>query len=361
MPGDFSIVLEPRNQVDTGRPYPERRQPMRGFEGEYVDIVDYIVRITHRIWEDQDVGYIYDTYSPGCVVYDDGGEKHGVERVVEETMQAINTFPDVRHYADEVIWAGDEDRGFATSHRAVNVGHHGGSWRWGPATGRKIHMWVIANCVSRENQIFEEWVLYNTAARLAQCGIDVRSAAREFANEGGLAAMGEREAGEVERLIGGRSPVPYPGSASRGFDVEYFVRALYHDVYNRRDLSAIDRAYAQTVSWHGPSNRQGFGRSAVRGLARSLLSVFPDLGLGVDEVYWMGNRREGFRVAVRWSAAGTHRGYGLYGAPTGRRVHFWGLSQLYLEGGRIVADWTLFNEFALLGQLVRDEPLPLLG
>src|SRR5439155_26224775 len=125
--------------------------------------------------------------------------------------------------------------------------------------------------------------------------------------------------------------------------------------------SAIDRAYAQTVSWHGPSNRQGFGRSAVRGLARSLLSVFPDLGLGVDEVYWMGNQSEGFRVAVRWGAAGTHRGYGLYGTPTGRRVHFWGLSQLYLEGGRIVADWTLFNEFALLGQLVRDEPLPLLG
>src|SRR5207249_3594546 len=113
------------------------------------------------------------------------------------------------------------------------------------ATGRKIHMWVIANCVSRDNQIFEEWVLYNTAARLAQCGIDVRSAAREFANEGGLAAMGEREAGEVERLIGGRNPVSYPGSASRGFDAEHFVRALYHDVYNRRDLSAIDRAYAQ--------------------------------------------------------------------------------------------------------------------
>ena len=29
---------------------------MKGFEDTYVDIVDYIIRITHRIWEDQDVG-----------------------------------------------------------------------------------------------------------------------------------------------------------------------------------------------------------------------------------------------------------------------------------------------------------------
>ena len=44
----------------------ERVQPMRGFEDTYVDIVDYIIRITHRIWEDQDVGYIYDTYAPAA-------------------------------------------------------------------------------------------------------------------------------------------------------------------------------------------------------------------------------------------------------------------------------------------------------
>src|SRR3569833_2906374 len=55
----------------------ERVQPMRGFEDTYVDIVDYIIRITDRIWEDQDVGYIYDTYAQGCRVNDDGGPKNG--------------------------------------------------------------------------------------------------------------------------------------------------------------------------------------------------------------------------------------------------------------------------------------------
>ena len=44
----------------------------------------------------------------------------------------------------------------------------------------------------------------------------------------------------------------------------------------------------------------------------------------------MGNDAEGYRVSVRWTALGTHRGYALYGEPTGRRVHLWGINQLYI-------------------------------
>jgi predicted ester cyclase len=356
MPRDFTIAVDPgTGQPKKGPVAGQRRQPMRGYEDQYVDIVDYCIRVTERIWEDQDVGYIYDTYAPACRLHDDAGWKYGVERVVEGTMQSINAFPDVRHYADDVIWAGDEDAGFVTSHRAINLGTHGGPWLWGPATGRPLKLWVIANCVSRENLFYEEWVLYNTAGRLLQLGYDVADAARVHGNAGGVAALSDRQKGEVERMLGGRMPQRYPAAPDGEFDVEHLVRALFHDTYNRRDLSAIDRAYAQNVSWHGASNREGRTRSDVRSMARSLLATFPDLGLQVDEVYWMGNEAEGFSVSVRWSAAGTHRGFGLYGKPTGRRVFLWGISQLYVRDRRIVEDWMLFNEFEVLAQLLRDD------
>ncbi len=369
MPPDFSISL----RSGYGTVYPDtvpsspgqqtRRQPMRGFDATYLDIVDYIVRDTSRIWDDQDVGYIYDTYAPACRVFDDEGMKYGVERVVFETMQAINAFPDTRHYADEVIWAGDEDQGFATSHRAVNVGHHTGPWRWGPPTGRKINLWVIANCVTRDNAIFEEWVLYNTGARLAQLGLNLVDAARMVGNQKAPVPLTEHQAGEVERIIGGQVPTPYPPdeSASGGFNVDYAVRALFHNVYNRRNLAAIDKAYAQNVRWNAATNRSGYGRSEVKAMARMLMSTFPDLGLHVDEVYWMGNDTDGYAVSVRWSASGTHRGYGLYGKPTGRRVFLWGLSQLYYQQGRIVEDWMLFNEFDVMAQILKDEATDLLA
>ena len=85
-----------------------------------------------------------------------------------------------------------------------------------------------------------------------------------------------------------------------------------------------------------------------------MLAAFPDLALSVDDVYWMGNEADGHLVATRWSAIGTHRGNGVYGPPTGRRVHIWGISQQLIRFGRIVQEWTLFNEFAVLQQLLRD-------
>ena len=361
MPVDFSIAVRPGSGVDSERANLERgprRQSMRGFEDTYTDIVDYIVRITHRIWEDQDIGYIYDTYSPSCFVYE-SGPRYGVERVVEGTAASIHAFPDTRSYADEVIWAGDDEQGFVTSHRYIGTGHHLGRWRWGEATGKRYDIWGIANCVIRENEIYEEWVMHNMTSKLAHLGIDVRAAAREYGNE--LAArVGDLPTGEVQRLVGGRSPVVMPMGGA--LDVEDHIRALFHNIFNRRDLSTIDRFYIPNVRWKGGSNRLGYGRQDVKAMARALLATFPDLGLQVDEVYWMGNDIDGYRVSVRWSAQGTHRGYALYGAPSGRRVHLWGMDQIYFGADGIITEqWSMFNEFDVLAQILADAPFTLGG
>ena len=358
MPADFSIALRPNAGSDTSRAERERgpgRQSMRGFEDTYVDIVDYIVRITDRIWENQDVGYIYDTYAPGCFVFDDRGANIGVERVVTGTINMITAFPDATHCADDVIWAGNDEEGFVTSHRYVGTAHHTGAWRWGPATGRKVNLWGIANCVVSANEIYEEWVLYNMCSRFMQLGIDVKWAAREYGNEL-LSMAADQQMPEIERLSGGRHPEYYPDSTADSFDVEHFVRKLWHDLYNRRDFSAVTRAYTRTVRWQGTSDRVGYGRADVRGQALNLLATFPDLGMQVDEVYYMGNDAEGYRVSVRWTALGTHRGYAMYGPPTGRRVHIWGISQLYIRDGLITEEWSCFNEFDVLAQLLSDQP-----
>jgi hypothetical protein len=54
-PTDFAISLAAKGGTDhlLLNPGTERRQPMRGFEEQYVDIIDYIVRITHWIWEEK--------------------------------------------------------------------------------------------------------------------------------------------------------------------------------------------------------------------------------------------------------------------------------------------------------------------
>ena len=57
------LQVERRDFVDL---VPEKRprvQSLRGFDDCYTDIVDYIVRCTHKIWDERDVGLIYSHYT----------------------------------------------------------------------------------------------------------------------------------------------------------------------------------------------------------------------------------------------------------------------------------------------------------
>jgi hypothetical protein len=360
-PSDFSISLAAKGgtrellAVDQGA----RQQDLPGFDETYVDIVDYIIRITHRIWDEKDIGYIYDCYRHNSQVTDDAGLKYGRDRIVADTVHTINAYPDVRLYGDEVIWARDENGSYHTSHRVTKVGHNTGHSRWGAPTGRKVVLWCTANCVARENEIYEEWVIYNTAAQLAQIGIDIPSAARRYGNAADSVSLIGPRLGEAERLAGQGPPRHLPAAPDGPFDVEDFLRRTYHYTWNWRNLSTVDRAYAATVRYHGATGRELYGRGQLKSFVLSMLAMFPDLAMQVDEVYWMGNDADGYLASVRWSIVGTHRGFGVYGEPTGRQVLLWGLSQHRVRGGRIEEEWTVFNEFDVLAQLLRDDPAPM--
>ena len=91
MPPDFSISLAAKGGTERLLVHPgtERRQSMRGFEETYVDIIDYIVRITHRIWEEKDIGYIYDTYRHNSKVQDGTGLQYGRDKIVADTVHNL--------------------------------------------------------------------------------------------------------------------------------------------------------------------------------------------------------------------------------------------------------------------------------
>jgi hypothetical protein len=358
-PSDFQISLAEKGSSsrllapDQGPP----RQKLPGFDPTYVDIVDYITRITHRIWEDKDIGYIYDCYRHNSRVTDDAGLQYGRDKIVADTVHTINAFPDARLFADEVIWASDTASNFHTSHRTVIVGHNTGYSRWGAPTGRKVVVWCTANCVANQNEIFEEWVIYNNAHLLSQLGFDARAVARTLANDTPVLddLIGAR-GGEIERLAGQAPPPRLRPTSGERFDVEEMLRRVFHNAWNRRDLSALDEAYAPNVRFHGATGRELYGRGGIKGHVLSFLAMFPDLTMQVDDIYWMGNDTDGFSVSMRWSALGTHRGNGIYGTPTDRRVLIWGISQYHVRERVVQEEWTVFNEFEVMQQLLRDRP-----
>ncbi len=356
MPKDLTVSLHEYTRGGTDRFLAGGQgvsQEMTGFEDQYVNIIDYIVRITHRIWEEKDIGYIYDTYAHNCRVWDDVGLQYGRDKIVADTTHTINAFPDVKLYADEIIWAGDADHGFHTSHRTVIKGTNTGYSRWGPPTMRPVNVWCIANCVARDNEIFEEHVQYNLGATLQQLGFDLRA----------LAATARATGIETDPLFAasGRTRVPGQGKPAHGaprgdgpFDVADFLCSMTQDVWNRRMLSRLERAYAPALNYQGPTNRSYRSLAQYQSALLSLLAMFPDLSFEPEALYFMEDGQGTTWSSLRWSATGTHGGHGPYGPPTGREVRLWGITQHKIEGETITEEWMQFNEFDLLRQLAPD-------
>ena len=357
MPKCFSISLDAYRKGGTDRfmasgPVGHRRHPMNGFEETYTDIIDYIVRITHRIWEEKNIGYIYDTYSHDCRVWDDVGMQYGRDKIVADTVHTNNAFPDIRLVADEVIWAGDENVGFHTSHRTMILGTNTGFSRFGAPTGKAVRLFCIANCVSRHNEIYLEHVQYDSAGMLKQLGFDVAECAREAAaGSGGEPVAPNFMASEPARLSGQGKPATkrIPDAAE---DIREFVQSAFHAIWNRRDLSVLDRLYSPSVVMEGPTGRVYRGVGQIKSFALSMLAMFPNLAMQVEDIYWMGNPKEGFLVSARWGAAGSHRGNGPYGPPTGRETYIWGITQWQIKNDRVQREWTMFNEFGILMQIL---------
>lgn len=355
-PTDYSISMRGRTSTDQQLLYPgERRQSMRGFEDHYTDIVDFTIRGTHRAWEEKDIGYVYDFYRNNILIQDEFGLRSGRDAVIAGSLGLMNAFPDMRWIPADVIWAGDDENGFHTSHRSFFVGTNTGWSEFGPPTGRRCTWWVVANCVCIGNQYYQEWVIENSASLVQQLGLDVRDVAREKANQLNLDNFAQIGAGEPDRLRGQGKPAHLPPAPDGPFDPEDFVRRMLHYVWNWRMIGLSRDFVAQNVKSYGPTARQTYGIGDYMQNVIARLAMFPDLVHTVEDVYWMGNDAEGYQVAVRWSLIGTHTGYGIYGKPTGRRVRMWGISHLAIQNGKIVEDWTMFNEFFVLQQLLRDE------
>ena len=356
MPTDYSISLEKY----TGRGTPNEKripdefgpsQPMRGFEETYRNIIDYIVRITYRIWEDRDVEYIGDTYSDTSLVYDDYGLQHGCQKIIQDTHHTTGAFSDIQLIADEVIWAGNDEIGYHTSHRTIIRGTNDGNSKYGPATNKSIEVLVFANCVALENEIFLEHVLYNNSSMLQQLGHDLNDVVPTLAAE--PPAGWPRDASTWDAMRNAARPAQ-PLSVAQpvdGFDPDRFARETIDQLWNSRNYDVLSSAYTTDFPFEGPTDRAFSGAAAYKDLLDSLASAFPDMEVQVDEVYWMGNEADGFLTAERWSAEATHIGRGLYGEPTGKPVQIWGITQHHVVNGRIVREWMLFNELDLMMQL----------
>ena len=354
VPKEYVLQVERHDYQDLAPTNRPRSQSLKGFDDIYTDIVDYIVRCTHRIWDERNIGLIYTHYTQNAVLYGTTSTMYDREDVVRDTIQKLVTFPERRGNATQVVWRGNDVEGFYTSHLVTGSGRHTQWGAYGQPTGRTFVSRTIADCMVFENKIFREWVVSEPLAVLCQLGVDPQGYADRLAKasyDRGLKAL---DIGENQHRIGQYPPEARADVSIAHTPLEEETLRWLHEIYNRRMFGKIREVYAPNVQYHGPMMRELYGCAAIQHQMLGLIGSIPDAGYTVHHICSNDSDEGGVKVAVRWTMEGHHLGYGILeqlGPPTGKRVHVLGISHYHYKGGKIVEEWTVYDELSLLVQI----------
>ncbi len=318
---------------------------MRGFDPEFADLPDYILGITRTIWEDRGVDTLNRFYADDVIVRSPAGVVTGNDGVIAATLATLAEFPDRQLLGEDVIWTGDEEKGFLSSHRIVSTATHLGDGAYGPASGTRFVYRIIADCAAKDNQIYDEWLIRDQGAIVAQLGIDPRDyAAAQIEAEGGPERATRPFAPATD--VAGR----YTGAGDDGR-----VGVDYADLLTAimaAGLGAVVDRYDRAAHLELPGGVTGHGWTDADRFWLGLRSAFPSATFTIHHRIGRHDEGEPPRAAVRWSLDGTHDGWGRYGAPTGAPVHVMGISHAEWGPRGLRREWVMLDDTAIWKQIL---------
>ena len=326
-----------------------RRQNLPGYDAIYRDFVDYIIRCTHRIWEQKNVGLCRTHYSADCAIHTLAGPVTGVEAVVQNTITTLGATPDRLLIGEDVIWSDDDNGNLYSSHRIVSRSTHmGDDPLIGSATMVSNGVMTIADCLCRENRIVEEWLVRDNLRGVLQVGGDPWAIARAQAS---VDQHGDqsRHKWRINAIARTRDDgdVAIPDGHPAAEPAAMLAAAFRDDLYGE---AAMTLSPAAEIRW--PTNRHGWGRGFWVGCLTHIRASLHNVAYRLEHVAARPLPNGDIAVALRWSLAGTHRGNGVWGWSSGRDLLVMAVSHYRLRGELIVEDITVFDELAVLRQTV---------
>ena len=323
---------------------------MKGFSNRWIDFPDYIIGITKEIWEDRGVGTLNHYYAKDIPVRSPMGIQQGNQAVIASTMATINEFPDRELLGEDVIWCGNDEDGYLSSHRLITTATHTRDGAFGPASGRKWTVRVIADCAAKEDTIYDEWLVRDYGGIVRQLGLDPKDYAAELiAREGGAdaAAMPFLPENDIDGDY-----------KSTGNDNEWGAR--YAATLTRimdKDFNHIRAEYDRAVNGEYAGGLSAVGWEPTLEFWVGLRSAFPNAEFKIHHQIGMDGDMLPPRAAVRWSLDGLHEGWGSFGEPTGKRVHVFGMCHAEYgpfgtDGASLRREYALYDEIAIWKQIL---------
>ncbi len=318
---------------------------MKGFDAKYKDFPDFILKITKEIWEDRGIATLNHYYTPDIPMRFPEGVSIGNQLTINGTMATLAEFPDRELTGEDVIWSGNEDDGFLSSHRLLTMGTHTGGGFFGAPTGKRFIIRAIADCAAINGQINDEWLIRDTAGIVKQLGMDPKEFARSLIiREGGPDKCVQPFCPAVD--VDG----PYKG---RGNENEWGARMA--DILNRmmaKDFAVVRSEYDRAVQTEHPASTTVHSWADTEKLWMGLRASFPNAKFSIEHQIGREDPILSPRAAIRWSLHGKHDGWGMFGQPTGADVYVMGFTHAEFGPYGVRREWTLFDHVSIWKQIL---------
>ncbi|MEN0041499.1 MAG: nuclear transport factor 2 family protein [Pseudomonadota bacterium] len=325
-------------------------ESFEGFSQRWKDFPDYILGITHEIWESRGLSTLNHYYADDVVMRFPDAILTGNQTVINGTMATIAEFPDRELLGEDVIWSGNAETGYLSSHRIITTGTHAGHGQFGAPTGKRFTIRVIADCAAKNDTIYDEWLIRDYGGMVRQLGHDPKDFARDMIERQGGPENCVKPFTPDQDIDGG-----YHG---RGNDNAWGER--YESILTRlmnKDFDLVAREYDRAVIAELPGSKTAISHREVDAFWLGLRSSFPS---ATFEIHHRIGREDPMlppRAAIRWSLTGKHDGWGTFGPPTGAQVHVMGMSHAEFgpfgsSDGTVRREFTLFDEVSIWKQIL---------
>ena len=318
---------------------------MKGFDKKYKDFPDYILKITKQIWEGKDVDSIGEFYTDNIPVRSPFGITYGNKPVIEATYNTLKEFPNRQLLGEDVIWNGNDDKGYHSSHRILSKGTHLGDGFYGKPTGKDIYYRVIADCACKDNQVYDEWIVRDQGAMVRQIGYTPKEFAQIMIDkEGGLE--------KAKKLFDKNDIKPsdyYPINVEKSSPGENYSKILSKVFEGGYDFKDYNRA--SNIYW--PGNKLGHGREDISKFWNSLKDIFTDIKFTIEHVGYLDESDKNPRASIRWFLEGMHSNDSEdYGKKTNSKLFIMGINHVELNQDGVIREWVLFDEVAIWKQIL---------
>ena len=318
---------------------------MKGFNKKYKNFPDYILKITKQIWEGKDVESIGEFYTKNIPVRSPFGITYGNKPVIEATYNTLKEFPNRQLMGEDVIWNGNDNNGYHSSHRILSKGTHLGDGFYGKPTGKDIYYRVIADCACKDNQVYDEWIVRDQGAMVRQIGYTPKEFAQIMIdNEGGLEKANKLfDKNDIKPSNYEPEQVKINSSGERYSKI---LSKVFSERYNFQDYNR-----ASTIYW--PGNKIGHGREDVSKLWNSLKEILTDTKFTIEHIGYLDEPNKNPRASIRWFLEGVHsKDSENYGKKTNSKLFFMGINHVELNQDGVIREWVLFDEVAIWKQIL---------